>query len=311
MSQIKKKFILNQAVDEQKILLLNNGALKSRNAANSADLDLLKLDGSNILTMLRLPRLDAGAAAVSNAKDLTSKEYVDGEITTNVTNKLGAVNGIATLDASGKLPSSQLTIDAFEYKGTWSAASNTPTLANGTGNKGDVYQVTAAGSVNFGAGAIAFEIGDKVVYNGTIWEKWDMTDQVASVNGYTGVVVLSDADIAVSPSIQGGSTVEGALTGLNTAVVALQGASVEFVQQKFTLSGTDITNGYINLANLAIQASINAFVDRLAIHETDDYTVSTVGGVTRMTFVGNLVTPSEQALAAGDVITVKYAKKPL
>lgn len=87
--------------------------------------------------------------------------------------------------------------DPITYQGTWSAATNTPTLANtDTGVTGYLYQVNAAGSVNFGAGAISFEIGDKVVNNGTIWEKWDMTDSVTSVNGQNGVVVLDTGDIA-------------------------------------------------------------------------------------------------------------------
>jgi hypothetical protein len=58
----------------------------------------------------------------------------------------------------------------MEFKGTWSAATNTPTLVNGTGNAGDVYEVSAAGTVNFGAGGIAFALGDYVVYDGATWQ---------------------------------------------------------------------------------------------------------------------------------------------
>lgn len=87
--------------------------------------------------------------------------------------------------------------DPITYKGTWSAATNTPTLSNtDVGANGFLYQVIAAGTVDFGAGPISFEIGDKVVNNGTIWDKWDMTDAVASVNGQTGIVVLDTDDIA-------------------------------------------------------------------------------------------------------------------
>jgi hypothetical protein len=48
------------------------------------------------------------------------------------------------------------------------------------------------------------------------------------------------------------------------------------------------------------------FVDRLAIHNEEDYEVSVVGGVTRITFIGELVSPSEQALVAGDTIFFRY-----
>lgn len=86
--------------------------------------------------------------------------------------------------------------DPIVYQGTWDGSTNTPTLSNSdTGVTGYLYQVNVAGSVDFGAGSISFEIGDKVVNNGTIWEKWDLTDSVNSVNGQTGIVVLDTDDI--------------------------------------------------------------------------------------------------------------------
>lgn len=304
MSQIQKKFIKDQAVDGAKILLLNDQELKARNAADSADVSLMKLDSSDILKLLKRPRLDSGVASISDDNDLISKGFFDD----NVTDKLAVANGIATLDASGRIPSSQLTLEAFEYKGTWSALANSPALADGTGNTGDVYQVSAAGSQNLGSGSISFTIGDKVVYNGATWEKWDLTDTVNSVNGETGAVVLTSGDIGMDISVQGQTNVQDALEELDSLIQSLEAASVAFVQEKFILNSTDISNGYVTLANLAISASINAFVDRLAIHQTDDYTVSTVSGVTRITFAGSLITAGQEKLASGDVIRVKYAK---
>jgi hypothetical protein len=51
----------------------------------------------------------------------------------------GVSNGYASLDSAGKVPISQLPSSIMEYKGMWSATTNTPTLANGTGDTGDVY----------------------------------------------------------------------------------------------------------------------------------------------------------------------------
>ena len=107
----------------------------------------------------------------------------------------GAALGVATLDGAGKVPVTQLPSSIMEYKGTWDASTNTPTLADGTGDNGDVYRVSVAGTVNFGSGAITFGVGDYVIYNGTIWEKSDTTDAVSSVNGYTGTVTLDTDDI--------------------------------------------------------------------------------------------------------------------
>jgi hypothetical protein len=89
--------------------------------------------------------------------------------------------------------------DPVTYKGTWNATTNTPTLANSDLNKvGFLYHVTTGGSVDFGAGSISFVAGDRVVNNGTTWDKWDMTDAVASVNGQTGVVVVTKSDVGLS-----------------------------------------------------------------------------------------------------------------
>ncbi|MFZ4411516.1 MAG: hypothetical protein ACOYOV_00435 [Bacteroidales bacterium] len=90
--------------------------------------------------------------------------------------------------------------DPMEYKGLWSAATNTPTLSNASGNNGDVYQVTAGGTVNFGGGPITFAAGDKAVYNGATaaFEKWYMNDAVSSVNGYTGAVIINKTDVGLN-----------------------------------------------------------------------------------------------------------------
>ena len=77
-------------------------------------------------------------------------------------------------------------------------------------------------------------------------------------------------------------------------------------KHKVVLSSTDISNGYIDLPHNARVESMMGFVDRLAIHNEEDYTVSVVGGVTRITFTGELVSPSEQALVVGDTIFFRY-----
>lgn len=110
----------------------------------------------------------------------------------------GQPNGVATLDGAGKLPLSQLTVSAFEYLGNWNAATNIPALIDSTGNIGDLYNVSVAGTQNLGSGVITYAISDKIVYNGTIWEKWDLTDAVTSVNGQTGTVVLNAANVNAS-----------------------------------------------------------------------------------------------------------------
>lgn len=306
MSQIQKKFIKDQAIDEDKILLLNDGALKARNAADSADVNLFKLDGSDVLKLLKLPRVDAALAAPSDDKDVATKEYVDGEIQSAVTDQLGVANGIATLDVNGKLSSGQ--VPSIAITDVFVVADIAARDALTGIEEGDVAKVSDAGA----------GLPKTYIYDGSSWIEIESGSDVDSVNGEVGAVILTAGDIDLDTAIRSETEVQAALAKLDTdlgtaesAITALEGASVEFVQEKFVLGAGDITNGYVTLANLAIAASINAYVDRLAIHATDDYTLSTVGGVTRVTFAGSLITVGQEKLSAGDVVRVKYAKQAI
>lgn len=118
----------------------------------------------------------------------------------------GVANGYASLDGGGKVPVSQLPSSIMEYQGTFNASTGSPTLANGTGNTGDVYRVTVAGTQNFGAGNISFEVGDYVIYNGSVWEKSDTTDAVSTVAGLTGDVSASSLRGAIATGTPSSST---------------------------------------------------------------------------------------------------------
>ncbi len=76
---------------------------------------------------------------------------------------------------------------------------------------------------------------------------------------------------------------------------------------KFVVTSTDITNGYLDLAHLAKTDSTFMFFGPLYLHEGDDYSVSTVDGVSRLTWTGQLVTEGSSP-TVGDVIYVRYKK---
>jgi lysophospholipase L1-like esterase len=131
-----------------------------------------------------------------DARERFAEELASGGIFEEV----GEPGGIASLDESGHIPADQippgsLPTSAMEFKGAWNASTNSPALADGSGNAGDVYRVTVAGSRNLGSGSIEFQVGDDLIYDGTVWFKVDTTDAVASVAGRTGAVVLTAADI--------------------------------------------------------------------------------------------------------------------
>jgi hypothetical protein len=104
--------------------------------------------------------------------------------------------GVATLDASGKVPQSQIPLMGdLNYQGTWNASTNTPTLTSSVGTKGYYYVVDVAGTTNLN-GITDWQIGDWAIFNGSVWQKVDNTDAVTSVNGLVGTVVLTTTNIA-------------------------------------------------------------------------------------------------------------------
>lgn len=136
-------------------------------------------------------------SGIENTKPMTSlrtKQAVTayGELSANK----GQANGYPSLDSSSRIPLAQLPTSVQTLKGSWNASTNTPTLADGTGTSGDTYRVSVAATRNLGSGNISFGVDDRVVYNGTTWEKWDTNDAVTSVHGRTGDVTAQAGDYA-------------------------------------------------------------------------------------------------------------------
>jgi len=120
------------------------------------------------------------------------------------------------------------------YKGTWDASANNPTLNSSpaASTKGDYYVVSTAGT-QFG---ITFAIGDWIISNGTAWEKVDLTDAVSSVFGRTGAVV-------------GVSTDYSAVGLTNTAIGASNPSTGAFTT--ITASSTIAATGAVTGSNLS------------------------------------------------------------
>lgn len=91
---------------------------------------------------------------------------------------------------------------AVILRGSWDASTGT-FPGGGTAQAGDSYIVTVGGTVN----SVVFAVGDRVIAitdnaSTTVfaanWFKADYTDQVLSVNGSTGAVTLTTANVADS-----------------------------------------------------------------------------------------------------------------
>lgn len=302
MALIEGKFIADNAVDGSKVKLANNQALKARNAADSADVDVIKLDASDNIVMAN----DAfvGANKIQTAADK------------------GVANGIAPLDGSGLISSTYLPSyvdDVLEYANLASFPV--------TGETGKIYVALDTNKTYRWSGSAYVEIS---------------TGAVDSVNGATGVVVLDTDDIsegavnfyytegrfntsfsgksttdlsegtnlyftdaraktaAVVNSTAGSETDQAASVSSMKSYVAseISAAAPTFDTEIITLISTDITNGYIDLAQTPTALLDVTPVGGLKQEETTDYTLST----NRLTFAGDLAT----LLVAGDKLMVTY-----
>jgi hypothetical protein len=189
----------------------------------------------------------------------------------------GVSNGYASLDSGGKVPISQLPSSIMEYKGTWNAATNTPTLANGTGDTGDVYICNVAGTVNFGAGPITFAVGDYVIYSGTIWQRSSgavgtVTSVALTVGGdaisVSGSPLTTSGTLALAFSGTSAQYINGAgnLITFPTSLISGSGASgqVTFFNGANSVTGTnnffwDATNNRLGIGTTTPQRSIEIY----------------------------------------------------
>ncbi len=104
-------------------------------------------------------------------------------------NSKGVITSATTASIGGGL----------SYQGGWNALTNSPALASGVGTAGYYYIVTTAGTTNLD-GITDWQIGDWAIFSGSVWQKIDQTNTVASVNGQVGVVVLTASDVGAQPA---------------------------------------------------------------------------------------------------------------
>lgn len=155
-------------------------------------------------------------------------------------------------------------IGALNYKGTWNASTNTPTLADGTGTKGDYYVVSVAGTTTLG-GISTWNVGDWAVYNGAVWQRVEggeddpapslrsnsstgLMEMTGPAAGQTRVVTIPDANATMART-DAGQTFTGdqifsndVLVGTTTKRAGVTSAKTNFLGQA-ALGARNTTNG--------------------------------------------------------------------
>jgi len=242
------------------VLLINTGAqvLSVFSAVSTASLllghglDLIRLNAvENKLEFVDLSMDDIDETATK--KILTDLERISISSAEQVANK-GANNGYTPLDSSALVPLANLPASVktgSEYKGVYNATTNTPTLINGTGSNGDYHRVNVAGTQDFGAGSITFDIGDLVLFNGTstLWELVNGNpDLVQSVAGKQGVVTLDMDDFSETATGKILTDLERSkLSGVeDNATQDQTGAEIKAAYEVEANAYTDIKNTKLN-----------------------------------------------------------------
>lgn len=133
---------------------------------------------------------------------------------------------------------------SLTYQSTWDALNNVPFLQSSVGTKGFYYVVSVAGNTNLN-GITNWNVGDWAVFDGNVWEKVDNNNAVTSVNGQTGAVVLSAANVGATPNttyvlagtgLSGGGRLTGNVTLNNAGVLAFNTRT-----GNVTLTSSDVT----------------------------------------------------------------------
>ncbi len=181
-------------------------------------------------------------------------------------------------------------------------------------NSADAYFGSGVASVgNSGAAHVISNLaevnsGDVLISSGaaTTGDSGDINLTIGSAAGTRGKIVFVDGSEGTAGYVWTSTDTAGSGAWAATA------ATVTNNKETIVLSGTDITNQYVDLAHVAKTNSINMQVKGgAAIIEgaSYDYSVSYTGGAggnTRVTFLNDLATGGASALIAADVLQFQY-----
>ena len=227
------------AIDElQTNSLAHINSLTAHTAANIVNVPTGNLTATNIQAAVDEIQLDVDSRIPSIEK--------------------GAANGVATLDAGGKVPATQLPNSVMEYKGNFDAALNSPDLSLLPNNLGDVWRVSVAGSQPYIEGGVALSVGDFVIYGIAGFERSINSNEVVSVNGYKGVVVLTKSDVGLG-NVDNTSDV-------NKPVSTAQATAINAVQTNLDNHINDTIAAH---SSSAINTNSAAFTGILGVAEDD------------------------------------------
>jgi hypothetical protein len=242
----------------------------------------------------------------------TSQQVLDtlASLQTQINNLIPSQTGNAGkyLTTNGSVLSWDNVAGGLDYQGTWNASTNTPTLASGVGTNGYYYITATAGSTNLD-GITDWQIGDWLLFNGTVWQKIDQSNLVTSVAGRTGAITLTTADVGglgtiATQAANNVSITGGSITGITDLAVADGGTGASNASDARTnlglVIGTDVLSPTGSAASLTSFPTFNQSTTGSAATLTTGRTIAVTGdlaytspsfdGSTNVTATGTLAT---------------------
>lgn len=334
--KVLRKWIEDNAVNGQKARLDNNQFLRARNASDTGDVNILKVNGSNGIEFASLPQAPGNA---SGANDFINLQFLQ-QYAMGMRSPKDAVRVASTVPVTISAPGATIdgvtmvSGDRVLLAGQSTAADNGIYVFNGaavpmtrstdadqdaevtqgmsvvsvegTLNAEMQWVLTTQNPITVGTTALSFASfpaqatytdGDMIKLIGNIF-----SIDLASVSGLESTnpgntsgqlrLRVDDSSLAKDKTTK--------ISGTN-ALVGLKAH-----KQAFSLSSTDISNGYVDFDQVAHESSVyvvpNGGPDQ---NEGVDYILNYTGGSgskTRLTFAGDLVS----TLAAGDTLYVSY-----
>ena len=140
---------------------------------------------------------------------------------------------------------------AMVYRGGWDASTGVYPSDPGL-STGWMYKVTVAGTVS----TIAYKVNDSIIFNGVDWDHIDNTESVVSVNGKTGAVTVTKADVGLGlvrnvdaySKTEADGLLAGKLDSTATAVAANKLATARTISISGDASGSVSFDGSTNVS---------------------------------------------------------------
>ena len=202
---------------------------------------------------------------------------------------IGASNGIASLDGSGKVPTTQLpaaVLGAMSYQGTWNASGGAYPASP---SKGQYWIISVAGTM----GAVAYKVNDWAVYDGAAWDKIDNQTAVSSVFGRVGPILAASGDYTTAQVTESGNLYFTAARVLASVLAGFNASNAAITASDSVLVALGKAQGQIN--------AINGFAASYTVTASDTTTpkavleVSELGGSAEASCSTWIVNVTDQA----------------